>query len=179
MNSTNKTCLQLKIGATKQMYSSVYWLTSPVPQFTSFNSINRSNHIPPKVSTASAKNHALTYCSIPFWEQTAQLMWHEAQHINTHPLSKTHKPLFDLWWLIHGTASRTDSAEASLKICSEWLFVPPCQGNHMPKQNQEDSSTNMRPTKAQITTPSLMKDKMIDVQIMVTQGEKCMLYSGE
>jgi hypothetical protein len=49
----------------------------------------------------------------------------------------------------------------------------------MPKQNQEDSSTNMRPTKAQITTPSLMKDKMIEVQIMVTKGEKCMLYSGE
>jgi hypothetical protein len=49
----------------------------------------------------------------------------------------------------------------------------------MPKQNQEDSSTNMRPTKAPITTPSLMKDKMIEVQIMVTKGEKCMLYSGE
>jgi hypothetical protein len=43
------------------------------------------------------------------------------------------------------------------------------------KQNQEDSSTNMRPTKAPITTPSLMKDKMIEV----TKGEKCMLYSGE
>jgi hypothetical protein len=49
----------------------------------------------------------------------------------------------------------------------------------MQKQNQEDSSTNMRPTKAQITTPSLMKDKMIEVQIMVIQGEKCMLYSGK
>jgi hypothetical protein len=47
------------------------------------------------------------------------------------------------------------------------------------KQNQEDSSTNLRPTKALITTPSLMKDKMIEVQIMVTKGEKCMLYSGE
>jgi hypothetical protein len=46
-------------------------------------------------------------------------MSHEAQQINTHPRSKTHKPLFDLWWLIYGTESRTDSAEASLKICPE------------------------------------------------------------
>jgi hypothetical protein len=93
-----KTCLQLKIGATKQMYSSVYWLTSPVPQFTSFTSINRSNHVPPKVSTASAKNHALAYCSIPFWEHRL----HNSCHMKLNKLIHIHAAKHTNHCLIYG-----------------------------------------------------------------------------